>query len=65
MHTSCKYTSIKVVTTGLALFATPHYGGSSMLVSLGRVAAKIATAVGFQKGDDVLETPNEERGKHL
>jgi hypothetical protein len=56
MHTSCKYTSIKDVTTGLAFFATPHHGGSSMLVSLGRVAAKIATAVGFQKGDDVLET---------
>ena len=27
-----------------------------MLVSLGGVAAKIATAVGFQKGDDVVET---------
>jgi hypothetical protein len=25
-------------------------------VSLGGIAAKIATAVGFQKGDDVLET---------
>jgi hypothetical protein len=36
-----------------------------MLVSLGRVAAKIATAVGFQKGDDVLETLNEGRRKHL
>jgi hypothetical protein len=27
-----------------------------MLVSLGGVVAKIATAMGFQKGDDVLET---------
>jgi hypothetical protein len=27
-----------------------------MWVSLGGIVAKIATAVGFQKGDDVLET---------
>jgi triacylglycerol esterase/lipase EstA (alpha/beta hydrolase family) len=51
-----KYTPIKDATTGLAFFATPHHGGNRVLVSLGSVVAKIATAIGFQKGDDVLET---------
>ena len=51
-----KYTSIKDATTGLAFFATPHNGGDWRLVSLGSVVAKIAVAVGFQKGDDVVET---------
>jgi hypothetical protein len=55
-HNNPKYTLIKDATTGLAFFATPHHGGDWMLVSLGSVAAKIATAMGFQKGDDVLET---------
>ncbi len=56
VHNNPKYTPIKDATTGLAFFATPHRGGDWMLVSLGGVVAKIATAVGFQKGDDVLET---------
>ncbi|KAH8748586.1 hypothetical protein BGZ57DRAFT_969480 [Hyaloscypha finlandica] len=43
-------------TAGLAFFATPHYCGDGILVSLGGQAAKIAIALGFQKGDDVLET---------
>jgi hypothetical protein len=51
-----KYSPTKDATIGLAFFATPHRGGDRMLVSLGGVAAKIATTVGFQKGDDVLET---------
>jgi triacylglycerol esterase/lipase EstA (alpha/beta hydrolase family) len=55
-HNNPKYTPIKDATTGLAFFATPHRGGDWKLVSLGGVVAKIATAVGFQKGDDVLET---------
>ncbi|PVH70814.1 hypothetical protein DL98DRAFT_521398, partial [Cadophora sp. DSE1049] len=55
-HNNPKYTTIKEATKGLAFFATPHYGGDWMLVSLGGVVAKIAMAVGFQKGDDVLET---------
>jgi hypothetical protein len=55
-HNNPKYTPIKDATTGLAFFATPHHGGDWMLVSLGGVVAKIATAVGFQKGDNVLET---------
>ena len=46
-HNNPKYTPIKDATTGLAFFATPHHGGA---------VAKIPTAVGFQKGDDVLET---------
>ncbi len=55
-HNNVKYASIKDATTGLAFFATPHNGGDWKLVSLGSVAAKIATAVGFQQGDDVMET---------
>ena len=55
-HNNPKYTPIKDATTGLAFFATPHKGGDRMLVSLGGMVAKIATALGFQKGDDVLET---------
>ena len=55
-HNNPKYTPIKDATTGLAFFATPHHGGDWILASLGGVVAKIATAVGFQKGDDVLET---------
>lgn len=58
-HNNPKYTPIKDATKGLAFFATPHNGGDTMLVSLGGVTAKIATAVGFQKGDDVLETLKE------
>jgi len=55
-HNNPKYTPIKDATTGLAFFATPHQGGDAMLVSLGSLVIKIATTVGFQKGDDVLET---------
>jgi hypothetical protein len=55
-HNNPKYTPIKGATVGLVFFATPHHGGDWMLVSLEGVAAKIATAVGFQKGDDVVET---------
>ena len=55
-HNNPDYSPIKDATTGLAFFATPHHGGDWMLVSLASVAAKIATALGFQKGDDVLET---------
>ena len=55
-HNNPKYTPIKDATTGLAFFATPHNGGDRILVSLGGMVANIATALGFQKGDDVLET---------
>lgn len=55
-HNNPKYTPIKDATTGLVFFATPHHGGDWVLVSLGGIVAKIATAMGFQKGDDVLET---------
>lgn len=55
-HNNPKYTPIKDATTGLAFFATPYNGGDRMLVRLGGMVAKIATALGFQKGDDVLET---------
>jgi hypothetical protein len=55
-HNNPKYTPIKDATTGLAFFATPQRGADALWVGLGSVAAKIATTLGFQKGDDVLET---------
>ncbi|KAJ8133016.1 hypothetical protein O1611_g607 [Lasiodiplodia mahajangana] len=55
-HSNPKHTPTKRATSGLAFFATPHNGGDWKLVSLGRLAAKVATSAGFQKGDDVLET---------
>src|SRR5436190_24077591 len=43
-------------TKGLAFFATPHGGVNETLVQLGGVVAKIAINLGFQNGDNVLET---------
>jgi predicted alpha/beta hydrolase len=54
-HNNPKYASIKNATAGLVFFATPHNGGDWKLVSLGNIAAMIATTVGFQKGDNVIE----------
>ncbi|KFA82002.1 hypothetical protein S40288_08003 [Stachybotrys chartarum IBT 40288] len=54
-HNNPKYTQIKDATTGIAFFATPHHGGDEMLVSLGGVATKIALALGFKQGDDVIK----------
>jgi triacylglycerol esterase/lipase EstA (alpha/beta hydrolase family) len=55
-HNNPMYASIKDATKGLAFFATPHNGGDQTLVSLGGVASKIATTIGFKKGGDVVET---------
>lgn len=49
------YTSIKDATTGLAFFATPHFGAKKSMVTLGGVAAEIALHVGFEAGDNVIE----------
>jgi hypothetical protein len=54
-HNNPKYTPIKAATSGLAFFAIPHNGGDWKLVSLGSLASKIATTVGFQQGDDVVD----------
>ncbi|GKT67556.1 NB-ARC domain-containing protein [Colletotrichum tofieldiae] len=54
-HHNPNYLSIKDATSGLAFFATPHNGGDEKLVNFGSLAAKVAIATGFQKGDDVLE----------
>ncbi|KAH8910260.1 hypothetical protein BR93DRAFT_470807 [Coniochaeta sp. PMI_546] len=54
-HNNPKYTPIKAATSGLAFFATPHDSEDWKLVSLGTMAAKIATTAGFQKGDDVMK----------
>jgi triacylglycerol esterase/lipase EstA (alpha/beta hydrolase family) len=51
-----KYKPIMDATRALAFFATPHHGGEGTLVSLGSVATTIARTVGFQKGDDMLES---------
>lgn len=55
-HSNLKYTPIKEATSGLAFFATPHRGGGENLVALGGTAARMALLLGFQKGDNVVET---------
>ncbi len=54
-HTNPMYTAVKTATSGIAFFATPHNGGDRALVNLGMLASKIATTVGFQKGDNIVE----------
>jgi hypothetical protein len=54
-HSNPKYTPIKVATSGLAFFATPHNGGDWKAVKLGTLASRIATTAGFQQGDDIME----------
>jgi len=51
-----KFAPIRDATAGLAFFATPHHGGERKRVRLGGVVTKVATTLGFQKGDDILET---------
>ncbi|KAK0736164.1 hypothetical protein B0T21DRAFT_332435 [Apiosordaria backusii] len=58
-HNNPKFTEIKDVTTGLAFFATPHNGGDWKLMSFGTLVARVATATGFQPGDDVMEVLKE------
>ncbi|RDW58409.1 hypothetical protein BP5796_12339 [Coleophoma crateriformis] len=58
-HNNPKYTPIKDATSGLAFFATPHFGGQWTLVKLGGLVADIAKTMGFKKGDNVLETLKE------
>jgi hypothetical protein len=55
-HNNPKYIYIKNATKGLAFFATPHGGGNETLVKIGALAADIAIALGFQKGDNVVTT---------
>ncbi|KAI1392353.1 uncharacterized protein F4822DRAFT_436211 [Hypoxylon trugodes] len=54
-HNNPKYMTLKDATWGLAFFATPHNGGDWKLVSLGGIATKIAGALGFRKGDNIIE----------
>ncbi|RMJ16727.1 hypothetical protein CDV36_003631 [Fusarium kuroshium] len=58
-HNNEKYQDIKLATQGLAFFATPHDGGRQSLVNIGQIAAKIALNLGFQRGDNILETLRE------
>ncbi|GAW21984.1 hypothetical protein ANO14919_115150 [Xylariales sp. No.14919] len=51
-----KYEKVRLATKGLAFFATPHGGGDKTLVGIGSAAAKIAIGLGFQKGDNILDT---------
>jgi Putative serine esterase (DUF676) len=51
-----KYNLIKDATTGLAFFATPHDGASSTKVTFADILAKIATSLGIQQGDNIVET---------
>lgn len=51
----CRFLTI-VLRSGIAFFGTPHNGGNPTLVAVGGVAAKIAHGLGFQHGDNILET---------
>lgn len=55
-HSNPKYASIKKATSGLMFFGTPHHGGDSRLVSLGKVVADIARATKFKRGHNDLKT---------
>ncbi|KAI1416756.1 hypothetical protein F5Y13DRAFT_204139 [Hypoxylon sp. FL1857] len=55
-HNNSKYTSIKDVTRGLVFFATPHFGADGTPLTLGNTTVKIAELLGFQKGQNILET---------
>lgn len=54
-HNNSKYTSIKNATSGICFFATPHSGGDWKLVNLGDLTTKLATRLGFKKGEGVME----------
>lgn len=53
---SSTYEPIFKATSGLAFFATPHEGGKTTLVSLGRIFQSIARSVNLKKGDKILDT---------
>lgn len=44
------YRPIMDAATGIAFFATPHYGASEILVRVGSLSSRLATKLGFQKG---------------
>ncbi|KFY31849.1 hypothetical protein V493_00740, partial [Pseudogymnoascus sp. VKM F-4281 (FW-2241)] len=50
------YQHIYDATACLAFFGTPHEGGSGELVTAGKTAANVALWLGFQKGDNIIET---------
>ncbi|KAG5804038.1 hypothetical protein H9Q74_011112 [Fusarium xylarioides] len=55
-----KYKTVKLATQGLVFFATPHKGGRQGLVNLGQVASAIARNLGFEKGDNIIDTLEKE-----
>ncbi|KFZ19943.1 hypothetical protein V501_00395 [Pseudogymnoascus sp. VKM F-4519 (FW-2642)] len=50
------YQHIYDATACLAFFGTPHEGGSGGMVTAGKTAANVALWLGFQKGDNIIET---------
>ncbi|OBT80379.1 hypothetical protein VF21_00911 [Pseudogymnoascus sp. 05NY08] len=50
------YQHIYDATACLAFFGTPHKGGSGGMVTAGKTAANVALWLGFQKGDNIIET---------
>ncbi|CAG8956640.1 hypothetical protein HYFRA_00011951 [Hymenoscyphus fraxineus] len=50
------YQHIYDATACLAFFGTPHEGGSGGMVRAGKTATKIALRLGFQQGDNIIET---------
>ncbi|KGO70255.1 Tetratricopeptide-like helical [Penicillium italicum] len=55
-HANPRLRSVKEATNGIAFFGTPHTGGDDKLVLLGDIAANIALKLGFQRGNNIIET---------
>jgi hypothetical protein len=53
-YNNLKYTPIKDTTIRLVFFVILYHRGDWMLVSLGYILTKIITAIGFQKGNNIL-----------
>ncbi|KAI1385773.1 uncharacterized protein F4822DRAFT_354383 [Hypoxylon trugodes] len=54
-HNNPRYSSIKLATQGVVFFATPHRGADGLLLTLGDGLSTIASYLGFQRGENILE----------
>ena len=54
-HNNTRYKPLKDATTGLVFFGTPHAGGKDALVTMGKIASRVATKVLRNPSKDVME----------
>lgn len=54
-HNNVRYKPLKDATTGLVFFGTPHAGGKDALVTMGKIASRVATKVLRNPSKDVME----------